>query len=274
MDKHNKESAGNTFKDYKQRRQKKYYNKKHSSNNDYVVGIHPVEEALAGGRTINKLLVAKGKHSRAIHEIIVVAKQHKLVIQEVDESAISRLAGSSAHQGIAAYMSPYDYYDLETELSKMGEDTLVLALDNLTDVHNFGSILRTCEATAVDYVLIPDRRSVQVNATVAKTSAGAVEHVKIIRTHSLGNAIIRLKEAGFWVTGADAKGVIAYDKASYSGRHIIVSGAEGDGLRPHIKRICDHLVYIPMAGVVNSLNVSVATSLLLYQWRGQRDVSH
>ncbi len=249
-----------TYKQYQSRK-----NNKKVNSDDYAIGIHPVEEAIKGGRTINKIMVAKGKRSKKIHDIIVLAKEQRLFIQEVDVKALDRFASSGNHQGVVAYLSPYDYYPFDQ--MQLTDNTLILALNDLTDVHNFGSILRTCEAVGVDYVLIPERRSVQVNATVTKTSAGAVEHVKIVRVKSLGNALKDLKEQGFWVIGADAKGEKKYTEIDYSGKKVIVMGAEDKGLSPHIVRTCDYLTYIPMHGKVNSLNVSVATSLLLYEWQ-------
>ncbi len=253
-----------TYRQYQARQQRQ----KRADRTDYAIGIHPVEEAISGGRTINKIMVAKGKRNKAIHDIIVLAKQRHLLIQEVDRRALDRLAEDGNHQGIAAYLSPYDYYQFDD--MQLVEDSFILALNDLTDVHNFGSILRTCEAVGVDYVLIPERRSVQVNSTVTKTSAGAVEHVKIVRVKSLGNALKALKEQGFWLIGADAGGESEYRSIDYSGKKVLVMGAEDKGLSPHIARICDYLTYIPMAGKVNSLNVSVATSLLLYEWQRQR----
>ncbi len=261
-------------KDGKQRQTYKQYQARSKArrhkveDGDYAIGIHPVEEAIKGGRTINKLMVAKGKRSKRIHDIIVLAKARRLFIQEVDNRALDRIAEAGNHQGIIAYLSPYDYYQFDD--MQFADDALVLALNDLTDVHNFGSILRSCEAVGVDYVLIPERRSVQVNATVTKTSAGAVEHVKIVRVKSLGNALSALKEQGFWLIGADVAGDKQYDALDYSGKKVIVMGAEDRGLSPHIVRLCDFLTYIPMHGKVNSLNVSVATSLLLYEWRRQR----
>ncbi len=239
---------------------------------DYVVGIHPVEEALKSGRTINKIMVAKGRRTGKVHGIIELAKEQNLVIQEVGTEALKRISGDSAHQGVAAYLSPYAYLDIDAALNCDKENCLILALNDLTDTHNFGSILRTCDATGVDFVIIPERRSVQVNATVTKTAAGAVEHVKIIRVKSLGNAIESLKKAGYWVVGADMKGEGDYTEMDYTGKKVLVSGAEDKGLSPHIRRLCDYTCYIPMVGRINSLNVSVATSLLLYEWRRQIDV--
>ncbi|PID81187.1 MAG: 23S rRNA (guanosine(2251)-2'-O)-methyltransferase RlmB [Clostridiales bacterium] len=256
-----------TYKQFQSHQKKRSFSDK-SKSSDYAIGIHPVEEAIKGGRTINKIMVAKGKRSKRIHDIIVLAKERRLFIQEVDSRALDRLSDAGNHQGVVAYLSPYDYYPFDD--MAFADNSLVLALNDLTDVHNFGSILRTCEAVGVAYVIIPERRSVQVNATVTKTSAGAVEHVKIVRVKSLGNALNALKEQGFWVIGADMNGDKAYDAIDYSGKKVIVMGAEDKGLSPHIVRLCDYLTHIPMHGKVNSLNVSVATSLLLYEWRRQQ----
>ncbi|MCK8059556.1 MULTISPECIES: 23S rRNA (guanosine(2251)-2'-O)-methyltransferase RlmB [unclassified Fusibacter] len=287
----NRESGGNSFKDYKDRKAK-YQDRDKKSDfkggkkggyrndrdkaplEDYIVGINPVLEAIEGNRTINKIMISKEKRTKQIHEIVVKAKEHRIVIQEVDKGKIESVAGGTNHQGVAAYVSPYPYYELDDEIENFTENTIVVALDNLTDVHNFGSILRTCDAVGADYVIIPNRRSVQVNATVGKTSAGAVEHVKVIKTNSLGNAIQKLKDNGFWVIGADMDGEQTYYEATYKGKTVLVAGSEGEGMSKHIKRLCDFVVSIPMVGKVNSLNVSVATSLLLYEWRRQQDVQN
>ncbi len=262
-DKNKPKKAKKSYADYKKQQ------KKRLPNLDYVVGIHPVEEALKGQRTINKIMVAKGKRSRRVHQLIEMAKAKRLLIQEVNSDALKRVAGDSAHQGVAAYLSPYDYLDITAIKACVKKDCLVLALNDLTDVHNFGSILRTCDATGVDFVMIPERRSVQVNSTVSKTAAGALEHVKIVRVKSLSNALNELKDNGFWLIGADANGGADYTEIDYSGKKVIISGSEEKGLSPHIQRICDYTCYIPMIGAINSLNVSVASSLLLYEWRRQ-----
>ncbi len=264
----NKKDKKQTYKQYQANRQRR----KAVDTTDYAIGIHPVEEAIKGGRTINKIMVAKGKRNKRVHDIIVMAKERRLMIQEVDAKALDRLSDQANHQGVVAHISPYDYIAFDDMV--VAENTLVLALHDLTDVHNFGSILRTCEAVGVDYVIIPERRSVQVNATVTKTSAGAVEHVKIVRVKSLGNALSALKEKGFWVVGADMHASKDYTEIDYRGKTTIVMGAEDKGLSPHIVRACDHLAAIPMRGKVNSLNVSVATSLLLYEWHRQRHVQN
>jgi 23S rRNA (guanosine2251-2'-O)-methyltransferase len=246
------------------------------SNEDYVVGIHPVMEALGGDRSINRIMIERDKRSKPIHEIIVAAKEKGIVIQEVDKNKLSQVAGSEVHQGVVAYVSPYNYYELSDAIAELENDknAIIVALDHLTDVHNFGSILRSCEAAGVGYVLIPQRRSVQVNSTVAKTSAGAIEHVKVIRVNSLTNAIETLKASGYWVIGADMDGEKRYDAMNYDGKLVLVAGSEGDGMGRHIKKLCDHIVHIPMVGKVNSLNVSVATSLLVYEWRRHVDATH
>lgn len=261
-----KGEGGERFKDYK--------NDKKDDSEDYIVGVNPVLEAMNGGRTINKIMIAKGKRTKSVHDIIVLAKTLKIIVQEVDKNKIEQIARHETHQGVVAYISPFPYATLDEALTSDKKDVLIVALDNLTDVQNFGSILRTCDAVGADFVIIPKRRSVQVNSTVAKTSAGAVEHVKIIRVDSMGNAIEKLKESGYWVMGADASGQETYYDADYSGKTVMIAGSEGEGMSKHVMRLCDKLVSIPMAGQVNSLNVSVAASLLLYEWKRQRDVAN
>lgn len=242
-------------------------------NEDYILGIHPVMEAILGDRTINRIMIERGKRSKPLHEIIVAAKEKNIMVQEVDRQKIMQIAQGEVHQGIVAYVSAYPYYDLDDAIKELGAGDMIVALDHLTDVHNFGSILRSCEAAGITYVIIPHRRSVQVNSTVSKTSAGAIEHVKVIRVPSLTNAIEKLKEAGFWVIGADMDGENTYDKADYSGKVVLVAGSEGEGMSRQIKKLCDFVVRIPMIGKVNSLNVSVATSLLVYEWRRHNDAA-
>lgn len=247
---------------------------KREAHEDYIVGIHPVMEAISGGRTINRIIIERTKRSKPVHELIVLAKEKGIPVQEVDRQKLQQVAGDQVHQGVAANISPFAYVTLEEVIEGVKEGDMVVALDHLTDVHNFGSVLRTCEAAGVAYVIIPERRSVQVNATVAKTSAGAIEHVKVARVSSLSQALTRLKEAGFWVIGADMAGDRLYQEADYSGKVVLVSGSEGAGMGRHIRQLCDFVVQIPMVGMVNSLNVSVATSLLVYEWKRQKDAPH
>lgn len=280
----------NSFKAYKQRQEEKKQfiekqgkkgprfskdrqNARKEAHEDFIVGVHPVMEAIAGGRTINRILIERTKRTKTIHEIIVAAKEKGIVVQEVDRQKLQQVAGDQVHQGVAANISPYAYVGLDEVIEKVQEGELVVALDHLTDVHNFGSVLRTCEAAGVAYVIIPERRSVQVNATVAKTSAGAIEHVKVAKVTSLSQALEKLKAAGFWVIGADMGGDRTYQEADFSGKVVLVSGSEGAGMGRHIKQLCDFIVQIPMVGKVNSLNVSVATSLMIYEWKRQGDAS-
>lgn len=244
------------------------------AHEDYIVGIHPVMEAITGGRTINRIMIERSKKSKPIHELIVAAKEKGIPVQEVDRQKLQQVSGDQVHQGVAANISPYAYVTLDEVIAEVKDGDLVVALDHLTDVHNFGSVLRTCEAAGVAYVIIPERRSVQVNATVAKTSAGAIEHVKVARVASLSQSLMRLKEAGFWIVGADMSGEKTYQDQDFSGKVVLVSGSEGAGMGRHIRQLCDFLVQIPMVGKVNSLNVSVATSLLVYEWKRQKDASH
>ncbi len=284
-----KKGDDNSFKAYRERREEKkqyiagdkrggkYENRKEvkrEAHEDFIVGIHPVLEAISGGRTINRIMIERTKRTKAIHEVIVLAKEHGIVVQEVDRQKLQQVAGDQVHQGVAANISPYAYVTLDEVISEVKEGQMVVALDHLTDVHNFGSVLRTCEAAGVAYVIIPERRSVQVNATVAKTSAGAIEHVKVARVGSLSQALGKLKEAGFWVIGADMDGDRAYVDADYTGKVVLVSGSEGAGMGRHIRQLCDFVVKIPMVGKVNSLNVSVATSLMVYEWKRQQDAAH
>lgn len=237
------------------------------SYDDYVVGVQAVKEALSSKRSVNRLMVAKSRSSKQIRELVELAKEHKVVIQEVDPKKISEVAGGENHQGVIAYVSPYSYADFDEVSGELSakEHSTVLVLDHITDVHNLGSIIRTADAAGVDLVIIPSRRSALVNSTVSKTSAGAVEHVKIAVVSSLASAIKTLQKQDFWVYAADMEGQTHYQNTKYAKKSVIVVGSEETGLCAEVKKACDQIVKIDMVGKINSLNVSVAAALIMYQ---------
>lgn len=240
---------------------------------DVLIGRNAVIEAIRSGRGINKLLIADGDKEGSVKEVISLAKEQGIVIQFVERSKIEGIAGGLRHQGVLAYVAPVAYSDLETILQAAetkGEASFLLLLDELEDPHNLGALLRTADATGVHGVLIPKRRSVPLTATVAKTSAGAVEYVPVARIGNIAQTLRKLKAKGFWVAGADMDGSQNYYEADLTGPLVLVVGSEGHGMSRLTKEQCDFIVKMPMVGKINSLNASVAGSILMYESMRQR----
>ncbi len=239
-----------------------------------IEGRNPVLEALKAGREIDKILVAKGSEKGSIQKIIGIAKEKKIPIQYVERQKIDQLSESHAHQGVMAFVAAYQYAELEEILQRAEQKKdapFLLLLDGITDPHNLGSILRTADAAGVDGVIIPKRNAVGLTATVAKTSAGAVEYVPVVKVPNLSQNIDKLKRNGFWIIGADMDGEKDYYDEELTGKIALVVGSEGSGIGRLIKEKCDFLVRIPMKGKVGSLNASVAASILMYEAVRQRE---
>lgn len=240
---------------------------------DVLVGRNAVTEALKSGRGINKLWIASGDREGSVSEIAALAKERGIVVQYVERAKIEALAGGHRHQGVLAYVAPVPYAELDDILKaaeEKGEAPFLVLLDELEDPHNLGALLRTADATGVHGILIPKRRSVSLNATVAKTSAGAVEYVPVARIGNIAQTLKKLKEKGFWVAGADMDGEKTYYEADLTGPLVLVVGSEGRGMSRLTKEACDFIVSMPMVGRINSLNASVAGSILMYESMRQR----
>lgn len=240
---------------------------------DVLIGRNAVTEALRAGRGINKILLADGDREGQVSEITALAKERGIILQFVERSKLESIAGGLRHQGVLAYVAPVAYAELEDILAKAeaaGEPPFLLLLDELEDPHNLGALLRTADATGVHGVLIPKRRSVPLTATVAKTSAGAVEYVPVARIGNISQTLKALKEKGFWVAGADMDGSQNYYEADLTGPLVLVVGSEGKGMGRLTKEQCDFIVKMPMVGKINSLNASVAGSILMYESMRQR----
>ncbi len=240
---------------------------------DVLVGRNAVTEALKSGRAVNRLLVAEGDGQGSIREIVRMARENGAIVETVARSKIEAMARGYRHQGVLAYTSPVDYTSLDEILAAArakGDAPFLLLLDELEDPHNLGAILRTADAVGVDGVLIPRRRSCPLSATVAKTSAGAVEYVPVARIGNVAQTIRDLKEEGFWIVGADMDGTADYFDADLTGATVLVVGSEGRGISRLVRESCDVLVKIPMLGKINSLNVSVAGAVLMYESLRQR----
>lgn len=236
-------------------------------------GRHPVLEALKSGREFNKILLAEGAEGGSMTEILARAKERGIVVQRVPKAKMDAMAATRNHQGVIAYLAAWEYEDLDVIL-KAAENSsrpgLIVVLDGIEDPHNLGSILRTADGAGVHGVVIPKRRAVPLTATVAKASAGAIEHVPVARVTNIQQTIEVLKKAGYWVIGTDADAKQVYYQADMTGPVAVVIGNEGKGLGEAVKKRCDYLVGLPMIGEVQSLNAGVAAGILLYEAVRQR----
>ena len=174
------------------------------------------------------------------------------------------------HQGVILEIPDYEYLSEQDMLNNMPDKAFIVILDHLEDPHNFGAIIRTCEAAGVDYIIIPKNRSVSVNSTVMKTSVGALDNVKIVEVTNLNNTIKKLKANGVWVVGTDLENSVSYDKIDYTTSIALIIGSEGFGMSNLVKKNCDFIANIPMYGKINSLNASVAAGIMIYEVVRQR----
>ncbi|MEW8978308.1 MAG: 23S rRNA (guanosine(2251)-2'-O)-methyltransferase RlmB [Symbiobacterium sp.] len=238
-----------------------------------IEGRIPVLEALRAGRTINKLLVAKGAREGSIREVVARAREAGVIVQEVDRERLDAMARGRNHQGVIALVAPHRYHDLDELLARAaeaGEDPLLLVLDGIEDPQNLGSLLRTADAAGVHGVIIPERRAAAVTPTVAKVSAGAVEYVPVARVTNIARTLETLKEQGYWVVGTHQDAPQLYYEARLTGPLAVVIGSEGKGMSRLVAEKCDVTVRLPMLGHVSSLNAAVAGAILLYEIRRQR----
>ncbi|MEL0679376.1 23S rRNA (guanosine(2251)-2'-O)-methyltransferase RlmB [Clostridioides difficile] len=237
-----------------------------------IEGRNPVIEAIKSDREIDKILIANSAKEGSIKKIIGMAKDKNIIIQYVDKHKLDEVSTSHSHQGVIAYASEYKYYELDEliDLAKnKDEDPFFIILDEITDPHNLGSIIRTADAVGAHGVIIPKRRSVHITPVVAKASAGAVEYMPVCKVTNIVNTIKRLKEEGLWIAAADMGGETFY-KQNLTGPLGVVIGSEGFGISRLVKQNCDFIVKMPMIGNVTSLNASVAGGILLYEIFRQR----
>jgi 23S rRNA (guanosine2251-2'-O)-methyltransferase len=229
-------------------------------------GIHPVAEALRTGRPLDRVLVAQGAGGPRLQEIIDLARRASVAVRFEPRAALDRLAGTPAHQGVVAMGAAKKYSDLDD----IRGAELVVVLDGVEDPHNLGAIVRTAHAAGAGAVVIPERRSATVTDVVAKAAAGALEHLPIVRVTNINRALEQLKEQEYWIYGLDEKGEKLYTSIEYSSPTVLVLGGEGHGLHEQVRKHCDQLVRIPMAGAISSLNVSVAAGVVRFEWRRRK----
>jgi len=225
-------------------------------------------ELLKSDKQVDKLYVLKGELKGSINKIMGKAKDMGIVIQQVDKNKLDSMAEGNAHQGVVALVTGYEYSEVVDmlQLAKTrNESPFILVLDGIEDTHNLGAIIRTAECAGVHGVVIPKRRAAMVNQTVYKSSAGAVEHMKVAQVGNITQTIEDLKKEGLWIYGADMDGEKEYFRTDLKGAIALVIGNEGKGLSRLVKEKCDVLVNIPMTGKVGSLNASNAASILIYE---------
>ena len=230
-----------------------------------LTGRNPIREALKAGRDIEKLLVLKGELSGSAREIVQMAREAHIVVQEVEKVRLDELAHN--HQGLVAFASAYQYSTVEAMLevaAAKNEEPFLILLDGVTDPHNLGAIIRSAECVGAHGVIVPERRSVGLTPAAVKASAGAVEHMKVARVVNLSRTIEELKQRNIWTYALDMDGV-DYEKVNFKGGVALVVGSEGEGVSCLVVEHCDQKVSLPMAGHIDSLNASVAAGVMMYR---------
>jgi len=246
------------------------------SHDNHVFGIHAVIEAIQAGKEIDRLLVKKDLSSDLARELLDVARSHSVPVQRVPVERINRITRKN-HQGVVALLAAVTYYKVEQVvpmLFEQGDNPFIVVLDGVTDVRNFGAIARTCDCAGVNAIVIPERGSVTVGGDAIKTSAGALNYVPVCREHDLAQTLRFLKDSGFVIVGTSDKNACNYTQADYTVPVAIVLGSEERGISPEVMRLCDKRVVIPEFGHINSLNVSVAGGIILYEVVRQRLADH
>lgn len=235
---------------------------------DKIEGRNPIMEALRSNRTIDKILVQSGEKNGSIIKILALAKDKRIAVSYVEKAKLDKISDTGAHQGIVAYVAAKEYVsvgDILNIAKEKGEHPFIVICDDITDPHNLGSIIRSANAAGVHGVIISKHNSVGLNATVAKTSAGAVEYTPVAKVSSIAQTIDKLKKENVWVVGADMDGENTIYTHDFSGAVAIVIGNEGKGISHLVKEKCDFMVRIPMLGKISSLNASVAGALMIYE---------
>ena len=238
----------------------------------YIYGIHAVLEAIDAGKDIDKILLSKTLNAETAKEISERARQLRVPVQRVPVQKIDRITRGN-HQGVLALLAAVTYYSVEDVVPQLfdnGENPFIVVLDGVTDVRNFGAVARTCECAGVSAIVIPDRESVSDNAAAVKTSAGALNYLPVCREHNLVKAVKLLRDSGFKIVGTSDKSQMPYTQGDYTGPVAIVLGSEDQGISPEIMKLCDTQVLIPEFGHINSLNVSVAGGIMIYEVVRQR----
>ena len=238
-----------------------------------VIGRNAVRELLMGGRDVDKLYITSGEREGSINQLLGIASERGIPITECDRSRLDTIAKGGRHQGIIAIAAERNYATIEEIIeyaNEKGEPPFIVVCDGIEDPHNLGAIIRSAECSGAHGIIIPKRRAVGLTATVAKSSAGALEHMRVAKVTNLASAIDELKERGLWIYAADMDGSTYY-KTDMKGASALVLGSEGFGISRLVKEKCDFIVSIPLYGHVNSMNVSCAAAVLLAEVARQRN---
>ena len=248
-----------------------------SANQDLLYGVNPLLEALrAGERIPAEIVVAEGARDERLRELIELARTRNVTVKRVPRTSIDRAVGNTHHQGVMARVAAARYADVDDLVTSIGtrvgseSEPLVVVLDGVEDPRNLGAILRTAECAGVDGVFVPERRAAGLTDAVAKAAAGALEHVPVARATNLSRLIEELKERNVWVIGTVADASMSYTEWDWTRPSAVVLGGEGAGLHRLVSEHCDVLVNIPVRGKIQSLNVSVAAGIVLYEALRQR----
>lgn len=237
---------------------------------EVLYGLHPVEEALrAGSRQFDHICVARERHDQRLQRVIDACREAGVRLRFEPREHLTKLARTPGHQGVVAIVRAKTTLELD-DLLKGAAPRLLLALDGVEDPQNLGALLRTADGAGVDGVILTERRSAPLSPVAIKASAGAAEHVPIARVVNLSRALEQLKEHNLWCVGLDERGTMSYDEFDFTSNCVLVLGREGAGLHDLVRRHCDHLLCIPMAGKIASLNVSAAGAVVLYEAARQR----
>jgi 23S rRNA (guanosine2251-2'-O)-methyltransferase len=242
---------------------------------DRFTGIHAVREALEGGSAFDRIVIAKGRQDSRIEDIVQLARERGISVRFEDRSQLDRLANTRDHQGVVAIAAARAASTLEDILARAnhskGQQALIVLLDGVEDPHNLGAIIRTALAAGAHGVVTPERRAAGLTDTVARASAGALAHLPVAKVTNLARTMEELKELGYWLVGLDEEGERSYTEVDYTVPTGIVMGGEGKGLHELTRKRCDHVVSLPTTGPVKSLNVSVATGVVLFEALRQRN---
>jgi 23S rRNA (guanosine2251-2'-O)-methyltransferase len=242
---------------------------------DILYGVHAVEEALRSGRRrFDHVLVARERHDARVEQLVSQCRQAGVRVRSEPREHLTQIAGTTSHQGVVAVVRPKEMLTIEDLFeAPAGRETgrrLVLALDGVEDPQNLGALLRVADGAGVDGIVLTERRAAPLSPVAVKASAGASEHLRIARVVNLVRALEELKSNNLWIIGLDERGATDYDRFDFTGDCVLVLGREGAGLHDLVRRTCDHLLRIPMAGGVSSLNVSAAGAVVLYEAFRQR----
>ncbi len=239
-----------------------------------LTGIHAVREALEAGRALERIVVARGRHGQRVEQIVQLARARGVLVRFEDRAQVDHLAGTRDHQGLVALAAAKQALALEDLLNKSArqrpQQGLLVLLDGVEDPQNLGAAIRTALAAGADGLVIPERRAAGLTDSVARASAGALEHLPVARVTNLPRAMEELKRAGYWLVGLEERAEKRYTDADFTGPVGIVLGSEGKGLHELVRKCCDFLVSIPTTGPVSALNVSVAAGVVLFEVLRQR----